>query len=284
MVTHTSYKDSDGKWVYPTDIITNDNGDMIDRHTKLNVTAQRNEKMSKSKRNTVDPAEIMDSYGADAARLFVLSDSPPERDLEWTESGIEGAWKYINKLYRMVADNLDGLSALDAPQPDLNDKASATLRTIHETRESVANDIDAFHMNKAVARIRAMTNAFSSLNINDTGESWVMREGYTTLSQLLSPITPHLAEELWSMLGHSGLVAESVWPQADTALLANDDVTIAVQVNGKVRATITVPKGADKDSTENIAMTNDDVKRAIDGKDVRKVIVVPGRIVNVVVG
>ncbi len=284
MVTHTSYKDSNGKWVYPADIITDENGDMIEVNTKLPVAAQRNEKMSKSKRNTIDPEEIMATYGADAARLFVLSDSPPERDLEWTESGIEGAWKYINKLYRIAADSLDKLPDLGTTQPDLGDKALSTYREIHKTRQLVADDIDAFHMNKAVARIRAMSNDVSSLNADNVDEAWVLREGLTTLSQLLSPMTPHLAEEMWNMLGMDGLVANSTWPVADKSLLGEETVTIGVQINGKVRATITLPKGSDKGATEQVAMANDDVLRAIDGKDIRKVIVVPDRIVNLVVG
>ena len=284
MVTHMSFKDSDGKWVYPADIITNENGNMIERNTKLAVKAQRNEKMSKSKRNTIDPEEILDSYGADAARLFVLSDSPPDRDLEWTESGIEGAWKYINKLYRMVADNHNALPAADSAQPECGEKALAVLRKIHETRKNVATDIDAFHMNKAVARIREMSNEFSSLDSSKSDEAWVMREGFTTLAQLISPLTPHLAEEIWAMLDMDGLVADSTWPVADCSILADDAVTIGVQVNGKLRATITLPKGSDKTVTEQTAMANDDVLRAIDGKDIRKVIVVPDRIVNVVVG
>lgn len=284
MVTHMSFKDSDGKWVYPADMIEDANGQSIDKNTKLPVTPQRSEKMSKSKRNTVDPAEIMESYGADAARLFVLSDSPPERDLEWTESGIEGAWKYINKLYRVVADNIDLLPQSSTAKPQLGDKALEVYRTIHQTRVLVADAIDAFHMNKAVAHIRAMSNEINRLKINNNDEAWVLREGYTTLSQLISPITPHLAEELWSMLGGQGLVAESQWPVADKTLLGEDSVTIAVQINGKVRATITLPKGSDKKIMEDTALANDDVIRAIDGKTVRKVIAVPDRIVNVVVG
>ena len=284
MVTHMSFKDSNGKWVYPSDMIEDAQGNLIDKNTKLSVTAQRNEKMSKSKRNTVDPEEILDAYGADAARLFVLSDSPPERDLEWTESGIEGAWKYINKLYRFVADTISALPDTNAPKPELNDKASKALRLTHEARKNVADDIDAFHMNKAVARIRALSNEITALDASNTGEAWVMRQGIETMAQLLSPITPHLAEEIWSLMGMDGLVANSKWPEFDTALLGADTVTIAVQINGKVRATITLPKGSDKETTENSAMNNDDVLRAIDGKDIRKVIVVPDRIVNVVVG
>ena len=283
MVTHMSYKDSDGKWVYPSDLITTDNGEIIERTTKLIVTAQRNEKMSKSKRNTVDPEEILESYGADAARLFVLSDSPPDRDLEWTEGGIEGAWKYINKLYRMVSETIDLLPQPETDKPKFDEKTLSVLRKIHETRRNVALDIDGFHMNKAVARIREMTNAFSSLDANQPAEAWVLREGYISLAQLISPITPHLAEEIWGMLGMEGLVADSQWPEADQDLLGNDNITIGVQVNGKLRATITLPKGTEKSLTEKTAMANDDVLRAIAGKNVRKIIVVPDRIVNVVV-
>ena len=285
MVTHMSYKDSNGKWVYPADITTDENGAMHDRNSKLTVIAQRNEKMSKSKRNTVDPKEIMDSYGADAARLFVLSDSPPERDLEWTESGIEGAWKYINKLYRFVAENVPYLPAKNANRPDeMNDAAMATLRIIHETRLNVADDIDNFAMNKAVARIRSLSNALMELSpYASPDEAWVMREGLTTLSQMLSPITPHLAEEIWNMIGEVGLVANSTWPNADKALLGSDIVTIGVQVNGKLRATITLPKGTDKQKMQDIALANDDIQRVIKGKEIKKIIAVPDRIVNMVV-
>ncbi|PCH99999.1 MAG: leucine--tRNA ligase, partial [Alphaproteobacteria bacterium] len=284
MVTHMSYKNSDGKWVYPTDIIEGDDGIMTEKGTKLVVKAQRNEKMSKSKHNTIDPTDILDTYGADAARLFVLSDSPPERDIEWTESGIEGSWKYINKLYRIVADAAPHLPAKDAAQPELGEKATKTLALIHQTRLDVTTDIDNFHMNKVVARIRTLSNTLGELMLANTDEAWVMREGFTTLSQLLSPITPHLAEELWEMLGGEGLVANSAWPIANETLLGSEEVTIGVQVNGKVRATITLPKGSSKETTETLAMNDNAVQKAIEGLTVRKIIVVPDRIVNVVVG
>lgn len=284
MITHMSYKDSDGKWIYPADLETDASGRLTDRTTGKAVTPNRNEKMSKSKRNTIDPEEILETYGADAARLFVLSDSPPDRDLEWTESGIEGAWKYINKLYRMVADALPHLPAKDAAQPVLGDAAQKALILIHQTRKDVAADIDAFHMNKAVARIRTLSNTLAELKLGAADEAWVLREGFTTLAQLVSVITPHLAEELWSMLGGVGLVADSVWPEADEKLLGIEDVTIGVQVNGKLRATITLPKGTDKETAEKMAMNDNAVQRAIEGMTVRKIIVVPDRIVNVVAG
>lgn len=283
MVTHMSYKDSDGKWVYPADIIDGDNGLMVDKTTQKTVTAQRNEKMSKSKRNTIDPEDILNTYGADAARLFVLSDSPPDRDLEWTESGIDGAWKYINKLYRAVADALPHLPAKDSQQPELGEKASKTYAMIHQTRKEVADDIDAFHMNKAVARIRTLSNALGELRLAQADEAWVTRVGFTTLAQLLSTVTPHLAEEMWEMLGGEGLVANSAWPVADERLLASEEVTIGVQINGKMKTTITLPKGSSKEDTEKVAMNDNAVQKAIAGKEIRKIIVVPDRIVNLVV-
>lgn len=284
MVTHTSYKDSNGKWVYPDDIIEGDNGEMTEKNEGLVVTAQRNEKMSKSKRNTVDPEGILDTYGSDASRLFVLSDSPPERDLEWTESGIEGAWKYINKLYKLVIDNLENLPIKNSKQPDLGEKAMSVYCKIHEARKLVTEDIDKFQINKAVARIRAMSNEITTLDNNNTDEAWVMREGFTTLSQLIAPITPHLAEEIWHELGMNGLAADSKWPVADEKLLGSDTVTMGVQVNGKLRATITLPKGTDKEITEKTALANDDVQKSLADKEIRKVIVVPDRIVNIVAG
>jgi len=284
MITHMSYKDSEEKWVYPADMIEDKNGNLIDKNTKLPITPQRNEKMSKSKRNTVDPEQILDSYGADAARLFVLSDSPPDRDLEWTESGIEGAWKYINRLYRLCAENINHLPVKDSDAPQLGDKAMAVMKKIHETRKFIPDNIDDFHMNKAVARIREMTNDLVTLDVQNNDEAWVLRVGLTTLAQVISPITPHLAEELWHMLGMDGLVADSSWPEADPQYLGSDSVTIAVQVNGKVRATINLPKGADKQVMEDTALANDDIQRALEGKEVKKIIAVPDRIVNVVVG
>jgi len=285
MVTHMSYKDSNGKWVYPSDMIQDENGAWVDQNTKLAVTPQRNEKMSKSKRNTIDPEDIFDAYGADAARLFILSDSPPDRDLEWTESGIEGAWRYINKLYRIIAEALPQLPSKGTAKPSsIDGNAMDVYRKIHKSRIDVAEEIQAFHMNKAVARIRELSNGLMSLDLSNNVDAWVAREGYETLALLLSPFTSHLSEEIWSMLGCEGLIADASWPKADESLLGSEDVTIAVQVNGKVRATINLPKGSDKKILEDTALANDDIQRAIDGKDIRKIIAVPDRIVNVVVG
>lgn len=281
MVTHRTYKDTDGKWLYPAEIREED-GRVVKAGDGTPVTIGRVEKMSKSKRNVIDPQDIIDTYGADAARLFILSDSPPERDLEWTESGIEGAARFIAKAYRTIIElSLDA----DIQKPETFSDAAQDLRRLtHKTIEGVTADIEAFHMNKAVARCRELFNAIGAFKAEGTADKWALREAAESFVQLTGPMMPHLGEELWEKLGHTELLAESEWPQADKSLLEADTVTVAVQVNGKVRATIVLPAGADKETAEEKALAEPSVQKALDGKAPKKVIVVPGRIVNVVAG
>ncbi len=283
MVTHETYQDSKGGWLYPTEITKEKDGSFTKTDDSSAVTVGAIVKMSKSKRNTIDPQDILDTYGADSARLFILSDSPPERDLEWSEAGIEGAWRYINKIHRMVCEA--DLPAANTDKPgSFSDKTTSLRRITHKTITEVAGDIEAFHMNKSVARIRELSNALGSFKPQDEADKWALREGFEALVKLINPMIPHLAEELWQILGHDTILAEESWPVFDEALLQADSVTIGVQVNGKVRASITLPKDADKKITEETALAEDGVKKAIEGKEIRKVIVVPNRIVNVVVG
>lgn len=273
MVTHETYQDKEGKWITPAEYTAM--SDAEKNTVKIGATI----KMSKSKKNVVDPEDIMGTYGADAARLFILSDSPPERDLEWTESGIEGANKYMNRLYRMIAENKDSIPAANTPAPkDFDDKTNDLRRLVHATIQGVGEDIENFHMNKAVARIRELSNAISKYEAKD----WALREAFEVLIKLINPMMPHLAEELWAELGHETMLVNESWPTYDESLLKTDTVTIGVQVNGKVRASITLPASADKKAFEDTALAQDNVQRAIDGLTVRKVIVVPGKIVNVV--
>ena len=268
MVIHATYKDQDGKWLYPTEVAQGQGG-WIKLSDGTPVTQGRIEKMSKSKRNTIDPQDILDSYGADAARLFILSDSPPDRDLEWTESGLEGAWRFINRLYRLVSENTSSTQ-------DTSDDPTSLLQKAHQTLDAVAKDIEAFHMNKAVARLRELSNAAESY------KGQVPIQVIEFLLQGFNPMIPHITEELWSQLGHKDLLANTDWPTIDAKYLVNDTVTMAVQINGKVRATITLPSNLDAKQTEEFALANDDVAKALSDKQVKKVIVVPGRIVNVV--
>ena len=285
MVTHETYQDAAGKWLFPSELIKGEDGTFTHEKTGESVTVGATIKMSKSKRNVIDPEAILETYGADAARLFILSDSPPERDLEWTEGGIEGAWRYVNKLHRMITQPQFEMAEKGAAKPsDLSGDALDALKSIHKAIAGVGQDIENFAMNKAVARIRELSNMLGGIKNTGGGEDWVLRHGFESLVQIFNPMMPHLAEELWSLLGHETMLANTPWPEIDESLLTDDTLTIGVQVNGKVRATITFAKDADKDEVEKIALAEDSVKRAIGDKSVRKVIVVPGRIVNVVVG
>jgi leucyl-tRNA synthetase len=277
MVCHETYKDQAGQWLYPDEVVKADGG-LRHASTGQTVDLGRSEKMSKSKRNVVDPAHIIGTYGADTARLFMLSDSPPERDLEWTEAGIDGAWRYVNRLWRLVVGAVESLPPPGAPMPEPDEAAGKLRRQIHRTIAAVSEDLDRFHFNKAVARIRELTNA-----LGDGASGWVLREGLETVVLLMAPMMPHLAEELWAELGHATLVSDTPWPAADAALLVEDSVTVAVQVNGKLRATIQLPKDADAGLAEQTALAQEAVIAAMSGKPARKVVVVPNRIVNVVV-
>jgi len=284
MICHETYRDSDGNWLLPDDVIANDKGEPVDKNSGRPVTIGRSEKMSKSKKNVVDPELIIDTYGADTARLFMLSDSPPERDLDWTDSGVEGAWRYSNRLWRMITEPKAPLADHGEPRPEKLDRACEKAhRQLHQTIHAVTADLDTFHFNKAVARIRELTNAAADLKGDEQGYGWVLREVYEAVIRMIEPMMPHLAEELWRQLGHGRSLTEVSWPQADESLLVEDTVTIAVQVKGKLRGTLEAPRDCDNKTLEEMALALPNVVTAIEDKEVRKVIVVPNRIVNVVV-
>ena len=282
MVCHETYKDEGGAWLYPDEVVKQDAG-LVHAETGKPVTLGRSEKMSKSKRNTVDPAHIIDTYGADTARLFMLSDSPPERDLEWTEAGVDGAWRYVNRLWRLVGNAMDALPPSGSAMPELGAEALKLRRQVHKTIAGLSDDLERFAFNKAVARLRELTNALGDVKPATPDLAWALREGLETAILLAAPMMPHLAEELWSELGHAEPVVATRWPEADPALLVEDSVTVAVQVNGKLRATIELPKDADPKLAEETALAQEGVIAAMSGKTPRKVVVVPNRIVNVVV-
>jgi leucyl-tRNA synthetase len=281
MVCHESYKDEKGGWLYPEDVQKNADGGAVEIKTGKPVKVFRGEKMSKSKHNVVDPSKIIESYGADTARLFMLSDSPPERDLEWTDSGVEGAWRYLNRLWRMATEST--LPPVGTPLPSqLNDKAQKARRIIHRTIADMSNAFERFHFNGAVAKVRELSNALDDLNSAEQGEAAVLREGIEALTQLIGPMLPHIAEEIWQQLGHTTMLADSKWPKADPALLVDDTATIAIQVNGKLRATIILQRDMAAKDVEAAALADGNVQRALDGKTPKKIIVVPNKIVNVV--
>lgn len=283
MVGHETYKNSDGAWLSPDQVTQSESGDAVHIDDGTPVVIGRSEKMSKSKKNTVDPAHIIGTYGADAARLFMLSDSPPERDMEWTDSGIEGAWRYLNRLWRMVVETPTDVGSM--PALDTMDTAAAEIvKSTHKAIAHVTEALETFRYNAAVAHIREFTNAIGELNVELTGAAPARRFAVEMLARLANPLIPHITEEMWATLGGNGLLADQAWPKHDPALLVEDTVTLGVQVNGKMRGTIEVSAEADKSTCEAAALALPTVQAQMDGKQVRKVIVIPGKIVNVVVG
>ncbi len=281
MICHETYKDSDDAWLYPDDVTRDDKGNPVTVDGK-SVTIGRSEKMSKSKKNTVDPRHIIEGYGADTARLFMMSDSPPERDLEWTEAGVDGAWRYVSRLWRLIMEPLDALKT--APVAPALDAAEylEIRKACHRAIAAVSEDIEAFHFNKAVARLRELTNQLGQMPLQTEADYAVYREVLETVLILFAPIMPHICEEGWAQLGHESLLCDQPWPTVNESLLVDNTVTIAVQVNGKLRATLDMQRDMPKEAAEQAAMGHEKVQPLIDGKTIRKVIVVPNKIVNIV--
>jgi leucyl-tRNA synthetase len=275
MVTHEIYmtRDARGRPVYHLpEEVTREGEAVRVSATGAAVEVVPSAKMSKSKKNVVDPVNIIAAFGADTARWFMLSDSPPERDVEWTASGAEGANRHLARVWRL-ADELAQSESPGSPDEDAA-LARATARAIDE----VTRGIEGFAFNKAVAKLYEFTNTLARSAASGAARRAAMR----VMAQLSAPMTPHLAEEVWAMLGGEGLVARAPWPVADPALLLEDTVTLPIQFNGKRRSEITVPKDLPQAEVEKLVLADDAVIRALAGKPPRKLIVVPGRIVNVV--
>ncbi|MEO5611584.1 MAG: leucine--tRNA ligase [Sphingomicrobium sp.] len=266
MVTHETFVSEDGRWLAPDEVEAGAGGALVERATGTNATSGRVEKMSKSRRNTVDPEPIVAKYGADAVRWFMLSDSPPERDLEWSESGIEGAARFVQRVWRLSTTPKDG------------EGRDATLdKKLHRAVAATGEAIDGLQFNKAVAQSYELVNA-----IEKAAPSASRTEAIQALIRLIAPMAPHLAEEAWATIGQAGMVTEAAWPSFDPALLLDDQVTIAVQINGKLRDKLTAPRGLDRAATEALALASEKVQRQLAGASPRKVIVVPDRLVNIV--
>ncbi|MCM0021348.1 MAG: leucine--tRNA ligase, partial [Tagaea sp.] len=284
MVCHESYRSADGKWLYPEEIERRSEDLVIEIATGKPVTVGRREVMSKSKKNVVAPARIIDEYGADTARLFMLSDSPPERDLEWSEAGVDGAFRFVQRLWREIVEPETPFAAKGAARPgEFAPAVDAAWRQVHKTIAAVSENLEGFRFNVAVAQVRTLANALEELDPKLPGADWVRRQGYETLVKLVGPMIPHLGEELWAALGHSTLLCQESWPKADPTLLIDDTIVLAVQVNGKLRGTIQAKRDAGEGDVREPALALATVQTAMGGKPARKLIVVKNKIVNIVV-
>jgi leucyl-tRNA synthetase len=289
MVVHETYRAKDGSWVEPAQVrIESEGGERRAFHNRTGAPIEIGpiEKMSKSKRNTVDPDDIIASFGADTARWFMLSDSPPERDVIWTEEGVQGAGRFVQRVWRLVGEMADAIgTANGAAVAEDSPEALAARKAAHRALAAVEENIEALRFNVAVAKIYELANALQALLAESRGKSGVgpaLREAAEIFVQLLAPMMPHLAEECWAALGAKGLVAEAPWPALDRSLLVENAITLPVQVNGRKRADVTVARDADQAAIEAAVLSLDAVRRAMEGRPPRKIIVVPQRIVNVV--
>ena len=289
MVVHETYKDSDGQWLSPAEIlIATENGQR--KATRLSdktpVDIGSIEKMSKSKRNTVDPDDIIGSFGADTARWFMLSDSPPERDVIWTEEGVLGAARFVQRLWRLISDisEIKPHSASVSNPDRVLDIRKAAHRALIRTEE----DVERLRFNRCVAHVYELSNSLQACLSEqsdpcDPQLTKALREAGFILVQIVAPMMPHLAEECWHLLGGQGLVAEAAWPKADRDLVIENEITLPIQINGKKRADITIARDADQKTVEAAVLALDVIQKALDNQKPKKIIIVPQRIVNVVV-
>ncbi|MEP1443088.1 MAG: leucine--tRNA ligase [Hyphomicrobiales bacterium] len=290
MVTHETYKADDGKWISPAELRFEEEGGsrkayLLDGGSEVKIGGI--EKMSKSKRNTVDPTDILETYGADTARWFMLSDTPPERDLEWTAAGADGAFRFVQRIYRLFAEfKSQGLDPNAAIPATLDGQALELRKLAHKTVSLIEQDIEKLGFNRAVARVYELVNLMAKVKLNDKSDDAikaVFAEALSYLAILINPMIPHLAEECWIMLGNETSLSNTDWPQFDPALLVENEILMPVQINGKKRAELTIPADADQKSIEDAVMKLDAVQNALNGGTPKKLIIVPKRIINVVV-
>jgi leucyl-tRNA synthetase len=276
MVCHETYRDQSG-WLSPDEVVKEGNRAFRkDNHVQVEIGSS--EKMSKSKRNVIAPEAIIADYGADTIRWFMLSDTPPERDIEWTDAGAEGCWRFVQRIWRLVSE-AEGLPAPGTQAAPGDDISKSLRQAAHKAIAAVTEDLGALRFNRAVAQLYMLSNAIADAPQADAA---TRREALETVVLLAAPMMPHLAEEGWRALGHDRLVAETPWPKHDPTLLKTDTVTIAIQVNGKRRGEVTVARDADNKTVEQAALAEEGVKRTLAGVTPKKIIVVPGRIVNIV--
>ena len=280
MVCHQTFKTKNEQWLFPNEIFKKDNK-FFHINTKEPVEAGRMEKMSKSKKNVVDPQQIIENYGADTARFFMLSDSPPNRDMEWSDSGVEGSWRFLNKLWKFV-QGLPNNTSDDKLPLNLSDKQKDLLKNLNESVMEVTKAIDEFHFNIAVATVRSLFNSVSTYEIKDDIDKSLIIHVTKKLLILINPMVPHLAEELWDHLVNEQIIANQSWPKVDLNYIQKDKIKLPIQVNGKVRAVIEIPLNSSEKDIETIALKEKKVLKFLINKP-KKVIIIPNRVINFVI-
>lgn len=278
MVCHETYKNEAGQWLYPKEVMRLSSGRYVTVNGEKPVTVGRSEKMAKSKKNLVDPDAIMQTYGADAARLFTLSDTPPDRDFEWSEEGIEGAWRYLNRLWRLMEDIL----SLPAREGEATVSLEVAKKT-HQTIQKITQGYERNSFNKIIAFARELTRTLEEAVTNDAVSCQQLSASIKILIQMLAPLVPHITSEMWEQIGMADILIDVPWPVADPKLAALEEVTIAVQVNGKMRGSFVIAADSDEASLLAAALELPTVQKGMDGRPIRRHIIIPNRIVNIVV-
>jgi len=283
MVCHETYLSSKNEWLYPEEIEIKKNGEARRILDNSDVKVGRSESMSKSKKNVVDPGSIIRQYGADTARWFMLSDSPPDRDLEWSDSGVHGSWKFINKLWKLVVSNINNLPKNSLKEPKNLDSDSLELRKkSHKAIKMITTCLEEFKFNVAVANIHELVNYLQEY-INKAGKSeWVKKETIEIILKLSNPMLPHITEELWYRLGKKSLLCNETWPLPIQSLCEEVNANISIQINGKHKITLSIPMSLEKEDVEKIATKNINVSKILSRGKLIKTIFVPNRILNFV--
>ncbi|MGV3278941.1 leucine--tRNA ligase [Rickettsiales bacterium LUAb2] len=280
MICHKTYKDQSGKWLFPEEVILTENGKFIHSVTGENVTVGASEKMSKSKKNVVNPAEICNSYGADTARVFVLSDTPPIKDLEWTDDGIEGIWRFINKIFRF--SNLLNKTDFNIDFNSLSNLEQKLFKFTQKTIHNVEHNIEQLLLNKAIANIRELFNLIEEIH-HKHATSLVINYAFNVVIRLLNPFAPHLTEEIWEKLNGESILANTNWPEYDQKYLVEDSVTVAIQILGKTRDFIDVSPDISESDLLNQVTLLPKINKYINNTQIKKVIYVKAKIINIII-
>ena len=280
MVCHNTYKNSSGEWVYPDDV-KSENSNLIQISKQLEVTEGPIESMSKSKKNVIDPQSIISNYGADSARWFMLSDSPPERDINWSESGIQGSWKFCQKIWTLVFQNKH-IFKKNTQVGDYTEETNGFIGQIHELLDEITQGIEKFQMNVAVAKIYEMVNLINKFKCDQKEKEGALKESLTILIRVIEPMIPHLAEECWELTRSKKALIDEPWPKVKRELLVKENVVVVIQVNGKRRGEVTIKKDADENAVKDKMNEVQNIKDLLEEKNIKKTIFVPNKILNIV--